>query len=74
LLASADSAALAAYRDRLDSEIADLLAWTQGSEARGDVAAALAILLRHVHEALAREMAMTKKPLFAEIAKGGGGA
>jgi hypothetical protein len=73
-IASADSAALAAERDRLDGEIADLLAWTQSSEARGDVAAALAILLRHMHEEIAREMAMTKKPLFAEIAKGGGEA
>jgi hypothetical protein len=71
-LASANSAALAAERDRLDGEIADLLAWTQSGEARGDVEAALAILLRHMHEEIARETAMTKKPLFAEIAKGGG--
>jgi len=71
-LACADSAALAAHRDRLDGEIADLLAWTQSGEARGDVAAALAMLLRHMHDEIARETAMTKKPLFAEIAKGGG--
>ena len=71
-LASADSVALAAERDRLDGEIADLLAWTQSVEARGDVKAAVAILLRQVHDAIAREMAMTKKPLFAEITKGAG--
>ncbi len=71
-LISADSAALAAERDRLDGEIADLLAHTQGVEARGEVRAAVAILLRHVHDALAREMAMTKKPLFAAISKGAG--
>lgn len=70
-LACANSAALAAERDRLDGEIADLLAWTRGGEARGDVEAALALLLQHVHDALARETAMTRKPLFAEIAKGG---
>ena len=69
---AADSAALAAERDRLDGEIADLLTWTQGGKARGEVEAALAILLAHMHEEIAREMAMTKKPLFAEIAKGGG--
>jgi hypothetical protein len=71
-LAAAGSTELAAERDRLDGEIADLLAWTQGGEARGDVKAALAILFRHMHEEIAREMVMTKKPLFAEIAKGGG--
>jgi hypothetical protein len=71
-LASAGATALAVERDRLDCEIADLLAWTQAAEAGGDVKAAVAILLRQVHSAVAREMAMTKKPLFAEIAKGAG--
>jgi hypothetical protein len=71
-LVSANSTVLAAERDRLDSEIADLIAWTHGGEARGDIGAAIALLRRHVHDALAREMKMTKKPLFAEIAKGVG--
>ena len=72
-LAAASSAELAAERDRLDGEIADLIAWTHGQSARGDVAAAIALLRRHVHEDLKREMKLTKKPLFAEISKATGG-
>ena len=36
-------------------------------------AAAIALLRRHVHEDLKREMKLTKKPLFAEISKATGG-
>ena len=72
-LAAASSAELAAERDRLDGEIADLIAWTHSQSARGDVAAAIALLRRHVHEDLKREMKLTKKPLFAEISKATGG-
>jgi hypothetical protein len=72
-LAAASSAELAAERDRLDGEIADLIAWTHGQSARGDIAAAIALLRRHVHEDLKREMKLTKKPLFAEISKATGG-
>ena len=72
-LAAASSAELAAERDRLDGEIADLIAWTHGQSARGDIAAAIALLRRHVHEDLKREMKLTKKPLFAEISKAIGG-
>src|ERR1700733_8119256 len=68
-LAAASSAALAAERDRLDGEISDLIAWAQSADARGDVAAATALLRQHVHDELTREMKMTKKPLFAEISK-----
>jgi hypothetical protein len=71
-IASASSAELAAERDRLDGEIADLIAWTHGDEARGDVAAAIALLRRHVHDELKRDMKLTKKPLFAEISKATG--
>ena len=67
--AAAGSAALAAERDRLDGEISDLIAWARSADARGDVAAATALLRQHVHDELTREMKMTRKPLFAEISK-----
>jgi len=66
-VATASSADLAAERDRLDGEISDLIAWTQSESACGDVAAAIALLRQHVHEELARDMKLTRKPLFAEI-------
>lgn len=68
-IAVASSVELAAERDRLDGEISDLIAWTQGDGASGDVAAATALLRQHVHEELARDMKLTRKPLFAEISK-----
>ncbi len=68
-ITAASSADLAAERDRLDGEISDLIAWTQSESARGDVAAATALLRQHVHEELARDMKLTRKPLFAEISK-----
>ncbi len=72
-LAAASSAELAAERDRLDGEIADLIAWTHGGAACGDVAKAIALLRQHVHDELKRDMKLTKKPLFAEISKATGG-
>ncbi len=68
-LAAASSAELAAERDRLDGEIADLIAWTHSGAACGDVAKAIALLRQHVHDELKRDMRLTKKPLFAEISK-----
>jgi hypothetical protein len=68
-IVAASSAELAAERDRLDGEISDLIAWTQSESARGDVAAATALLRQHMHEELARDMKLTRKPLFAEISK-----
>ena len=68
-IAAASSVELAAERDRLDGEISDLIAWTQGESAGGDIAAATALLRQHVHEELARDMKLTRKPLFAEISK-----
>ena len=68
-VATASSAELAAERDRLDGEISDLIAWTQGPAARGDVAGATLLLRQHVHDELTRDMKLTKKPLFAEISK-----
>jgi len=66
---AAASSELAAERDRLDGEISDLIARTQSAGASGDVAAATALLRQHVHDELARDMKLTKKPLFAEISK-----
>jgi hypothetical protein len=68
-IAAASAAELAAERDRLDGEISDLIAWTQGAGARGDIAAATALFRQHVHDELARDMKLTRKPLFAEISK-----
>jgi hypothetical protein len=70
----ASSAELAAERDRLDGEIADLLVWAHRPGACGDVTGATAVLRRCVHDAIEREMKTTRKPLFAEIARGAGGA
>ena len=61
-LASATPAELAVERDRLDGEIADLIAWTHSSDAHGDVATAIALLRQHVHDELKRDMKLTKKP------------
>ena len=71
-LASAPPAELAAQRDRLDGEIADLIAWTHSGDAHGDVATAIALLRQHVREELKRDMKLTKKPLFAEISNATG--
>ena len=81
-LACASSSELAAERDRLDGEIADLIAWTHatlgthgGAHGHGhdaDIAAAIASLRQHVRDELKREMTLTKKPLFAEISKAAG--
>jgi hypothetical protein len=72
-LAAWSSAELAAERDRLDGEIVDLIAWTHGSAACGEVAKAIALLRQHVRDELKRDMKLTKKPLFAEISKASGG-
>ena len=63
------SAALLEERDRLDARIGDALAVAY---ARKDEAArqALGLLIAHVHDELTREMKLTRKPLFAEIASG----
>jgi hypothetical protein len=70
---AANASELAAERDRLDGEIADLVVWAHGPDASGDIEPAIALLRRHVHQTLADEMKMTRKPLFAEIAKGAEG-
>jgi hypothetical protein len=72
-LAAADSQTLAAERDRLDSEIADLLHYAHRIASKDSAIAATTLLREHIHAELKREMKSTHKPLFAEIAKGAGG-
>jgi hypothetical protein len=71
-LAAADSDTLAAERDRLDGEIADLLEYAHRIAPKDSAVAATTLLREHIHAELMREMKSTRKPLFAEIAKGGG--
>jgi hypothetical protein len=68
-VSAASSAELAAERDRLDGEIADLIAWAHSGDACGDVTKAIALLRQHVRDELKRDMKLTRKPLFAEISK-----
>jgi hypothetical protein len=67
------TAELTAERDRLDAEIADALALVYAGDAAGKAEArqALALLKQQMHDELARETKLTRKPLFAEIAGGG---
>lgn len=68
------AAELSLERDRLDAEIGDVLAriheTSDGTDARRQ---ALGLLRQHFHDELTREMKLTRKPLFAEIASGGDG-
>lgn len=66
---SRSSRDLIAERDRLDGEISDLVGWAFSAQTDGAVAARL-LLREYMHDDAAQEMKLTKKPLFAEIAKG----
>jgi hypothetical protein len=61
---------LLALKARLDAAIGDAVAivWPRRGEA--DFACAAAILAGHLHDEMAAEMKITRKPLFAEIAGG----
>lgn len=65
---------LQAERDRLDGLIGDVLAVLMAEDAphSPERAQALALIRGHLHDSLTREMALTRKPLFAEIASGKG--
>jgi hypothetical protein len=66
------TAELMAERDRLDAEIGDALALIHAGDAgKAGARQALALLKQHMHDELARETKLTRKPLFAEIAGGG---
>lgn len=63
--------ALSAERDRLDAVIGDVLAAIHdGVGEREAGRRALGLLKQHIHDDVAREMKLTRKPLFAEIASG----
>ena len=65
------SAELLGEGDRLDAAIGDAIALAH-ARALVDPAAteALGLLTRYLHEAATRDMKLTRKPLFAEIASG----
>ncbi len=64
------AAALVAERDRLDGLIGDALKAAFDAGPAGE--AALTLIRQHLHDEAARDMKLTRKPLFAEIASGGG--
>jgi hypothetical protein len=68
---SMSSAELLGEGDRLDAAIGDAIALAH-ARAAADPAAmeALGMLTRYLHEAATRDMKLTRKPLFAEIASG----
>lgn len=73
-----DGTGLQALCDRLDAFIGELVRWlspwpetaTTGAPAQGSIHEARARISRHVSAQLRRDMAMTPRPLFAEIARG----
>ncbi|CAN7596001.1 hypothetical protein [Rhizobium sp. LjRoot254] len=67
--APSSSRDLIAERDRLDGEISDLVGWAFSAQSDGAIAARL-VLRKYMHDDAAEQMKLTKKPLFAEIAKG----
>lgn len=69
----ADGRRLQALCDRLDAHIGATVRWLSVARAAqsGEAAdAARAAISRHVHVELRRDMALTPRPLFAEIARG----
>ncbi|UVC08857.1 hypothetical protein IHQ71_27700 [Rhizobium sp. TH2] len=56
-------------RDRLDGEISDLVSWAFSKQTDAAITAR-PLLRKHMHDDAAEQMKLTKKPLFAEIAKG----
>ena len=75
VVAAADadtSEALAAERAALDAAIGDEVAalWSRPDEPAG--AEAIDRIRKHLQEEMRAEMKVTRKPLFAEIASGGG--
>lgn len=66
-----ESAELLRERDRLDGAICEAMAVAH-TRSRTDEAAhrALGLIIRHAHDEAARDLKMSRKPLFAEIASG----
>ncbi|BCH25324.1 hypothetical protein MesoLjLc_52630 [Mesorhizobium sp. L-8-10] len=69
--ATMSTGALQAERDRLDAAIGDVLCAIHDGCGEGEARRqALGLLKQHIHDDVAREMKLTRKPLFAEIASG----
>lgn len=65
------TSALSAERDRLDAVIGDVLAAIHDGDGQSEAGReALGLLKQHIHDDVGREMKLTRKPLFAEIASG----
>jgi hypothetical protein len=64
---------LLAQRSALDARIGDAIAALSKVKRDDAGAEALALVRRHLHDEQTREMKITSKPLFAEIASGNGG-
>lgn len=71
-LDSADD--LLAAKGRLDAAIGDAIALIWPRRHEPYFARAAALVQSHLHDEMAAELKMTRKPLFAEIASGGDGA
>lgn len=65
---------LLAQRGALDARIGDAIAALSKVKRDDAGAEALALVRRHLHDEQKREMRITSKPLFAEIASGNGGS
>ncbi len=65
---------LLAAKARLDAAIGDAIALIWPRRHEPDFARAAALVQSHLHDEMAAELKMTRKPLFAEIASGGDGA
>ena len=74
LFQAGSAAELLGERDRLDDRLGDAIAALSRVDAKeAGREEALRLLRRHLHDELTREMKITRKPLFAEIASGGEG-
>ena len=66
-----ESPELLRERDRLDGAICEAMATAHARSAVDEAAhRALDLIIRHAHDEAARDLKLTRKPLFAEIASG----
>jgi hypothetical protein len=66
-----ESPELSRERDRLDGAICEAMATAHARSASDEAARrALGLIIQHAHDEAARDLKLTRKPLFAEIASG----
>jgi hypothetical protein len=65
---------LLAVKARLDAAIGDAIAFIWPRRQEPDIGRLAERVKAHLHDEMAAELKMTRKPLFAEIASGGDGA